>query len=155
MTAPKPDDAVAHPNVIHALIRKRGEIAGRIEHLQDELRAAVIDLDAIDASIHIFDATIELEDIRTRPVPAPHGAFRGEVTRIVFQTLKNAKMPLTTADVAKRVMAERGLDTANARLLKLVSKRVGACLRHWEKRKTVKAEWGPDRLKLWELVRGV
>jgi hypothetical protein len=34
---------------------KRAEIAGKIEHLQDQLRQLVIDLDHIDASIHIFN----------------------------------------------------------------------------------------------------
>jgi hypothetical protein len=37
----------------------------------------VIDLDHIDASNHIFDPSIELEEIKARPVPAPYHAFRG------------------------------------------------------------------------------
>jgi len=41
------------------LIAKRAELAGEIEHTQDQLRQLVIDLDHIDASIHIFDPTIE------------------------------------------------------------------------------------------------
>jgi hypothetical protein len=31
------------------------EIAGQIEHIQDKLRRLVIDLDPINAAIHIFD----------------------------------------------------------------------------------------------------
>ena len=37
----------------------------------------------------------------------------------MLTTLRNAKKPLTTVDIAQRVMAERGLDTANQKLLKL------------------------------------
>jgi hypothetical protein len=45
----------------------------------------------------------------------------------VVTALRNAKKPLTTQDIAMRVMAERGLDTANVRLLKTMTKRAGAC----------------------------
>jgi hypothetical protein len=138
------------PNVLHALIRKRAEIAGKIEHLQDQMRAAVIDLDNIDASIHIFDPSIKLE--KSRIVPPRHQAFRGEVSRIVFTTLRNAKIKLRTADVAARVMAERGLDTSNVRLRKLISNRVGSCMRLWEKKGLIRGEFGPDRLKYWEIA---
>jgi len=48
------------------LIAKRAELAGEIEHTQDQLRQLVIDLDHIDASIHIFDPTIELVEIKAR-----------------------------------------------------------------------------------------
>jgi hypothetical protein len=142
-----------HPNVLHALIRKRSEIAGRIEHLQDEMRKAIADLDSIDASIHIFDPDLELTKIKPQPVPHRHQAFKGEVSRIVFATLRNAKIGLKTSDVAARVMAERGLDTANPRLRKLISGRVGSAMRHWEKKGLIRSERGADRLKYWEISR--
>jgi hypothetical protein len=112
----------------------------------------VIDLDHIDASIHIFDSSIELEEIKARPVPPKHHAFRGEVTCIVLATLRNAKKPLTTQDIAQRVMAERGLDTANVRLLKMMTKRTGACLRSWQKQGAVSRQPGPGQFMLCELV---
>ena len=140
-------------HTINGLIRKRAEIAGKIEHLQDQLRQLVIDLDHIDASIHIFDPSIELEEIKARPVPAPHHAFRGQVTRTVLTALRNAKKPLTTQDIAMRVMAERGLDTANVRLLKTMTKRAGACLRNLQKQGAVTRQPGPGQFMLWELAR--
>lgn len=144
---------MADPHVLTGLMAKRAEIAGRIEHLQDQLRQLVIDLDHIDASIHIFDPSIELEDIKARPVPAPYHAFRGQVTRIVLTTLKNAKKPLTTQDIAQRVMAERGLDTANVRLLKTMTKRAGACLRNLQQQGAVTRQPGPGQFMLWEIMR--
>lgn len=140
-------------HTIGALVRKRAEIAGRIEHLQDELRQSVIDLDNVDHTIHLFDPTIELQEIKSRPVPPRHQAFKGEVTRIVLATLRNSKRPLTTAEIAQRVMAERGLDTGNARLVKLMGKRTGACLRHWEKRGAASKRAGPDKFMLWALPK--
>lgn len=144
---------MAEPHVLTGLIAKRAEIAGQIEHTQDQLRQLVIDLDHIDAAIHIFDPSIELEEIKARPVPPKHHAFRGEVTRIVLTTLRNAKRPLTTQEIAQRVMAERGLDTANARLLKTMTKRTGACLRNWQKQGGVTRQPGPGQFMLWEIAR--
>ena len=100
---------------------------------------------------HLFDPSIELQVIRKRPVPPRHHAFKGEVTRIVLTTLRNAKRPLTTPELAQRVMAERGLDSANVRLLKLIMKRTGACLRHWQKRGVARSAAGPNGFKLWSL----
>ncbi|NJO33480.1 MAG: hypothetical protein HC869_10370 [Rhodospirillales bacterium] len=96
---------------------------------------------------------MELEEIKSRPVPPRHQAFKGEVTRIVLATLRNAKRPLTTAEIAQRVMAERGLDTGNARLVTLIGKRTGACLRHWEKRGAASKRPGPHQFMLWTLAR--
>ena len=144
---------MTEPHALTGLIAKRSEIAGQIEHTQDKLRQLVIDLDHIDASIHIFDPSIELEEIKARPVPPRHQAFKGEVTRIVLATLRNAKKPLTTADIAQRVMAERGLDTANLRLLKTMQKRTGACLRHWEHKGVASKQPGAGQFVLWKLTR--
>ena len=144
---------MADPHVLTGLISKRREIAGQIEHTQDQLRQLVIDLDHVDAAIHIFDPSIELEEIKSRPVPPRHQAFKGEVTRIVLATLRNAKRPLTTAEIAQRVMAERGLETNNAQLLKTIGKRTGACLRHWRVKGIVKSVDGPGRYNVWELAR--
>jgi hypothetical protein len=142
-----------YANTISGLVAKRAEIAGQIEHTQDALRQLVIDLDHIDSAIHIFDPSIELQEIKSRPVPPKHQAFKGEVTRIVLATLRNAKRPLTTADIAQRVMAERGLNTANARLLKTMQKRTGACLRHWQHKGVAAKKPGPGQFVLWELCR--
>src|SRR2546421_13058427 len=144
---------MADSHVLTGLMAKRAEVAGRIEHAQDQLRQLVIDLDHIDASIHIFDPSIELEAIKARPVPPKHHAFRGEVSRIVLATLRNAKKPLTTQDIAQRVMAERGLDTANVRLLKTMTKRAGAGLRALEKQGATLRQPGPGQLLLAELGR--
>jgi hypothetical protein len=144
---------MSEPHVISALVKKRAELAGRIEHLQDQLRQAVIDLDNVDHTIHLFDPTIELLEIKSRPVPPRHQAFKGEVTRIVLAALRNAKKPLTTAEIAQRVMAERGLDTANVRLTKTMQKRTGACLRHWQQRGLARKQPGPGQFVLWELAR--
>lgn len=140
------------PHVVTGLIAKRAELAGRIEHLQAKVRQATVELDHIEASIRIFQPDIDLGAIGSRPVPPIHHAFRGETSRFVLETIREAGRPIDTTSITERVMRERGLDRNDAALFKVMSKRVGACLRHWEKvRGAIKSMPGPGQVKLWEL----
>jgi hypothetical protein len=50
------------PHVVTGLIEKRREIAGRIEHLQTEMRQAVADLDHIEAALRIVKPDLDLDE---------------------------------------------------------------------------------------------
>jgi hypothetical protein len=50
--------------------------------------------------------------------------------------------------IARRVMAERGLDTANLRLLEAMTKRAGACLPHLHMQGAVSRRLGPGQFVL-------
>ena len=143
---------MAEPHVVTALIRKRGEIAGQLEHTQTQLRQLVIDLDNLDATLRLFKPDIDLEEIRPKPLPPRHHAFKGEVSRIVLSALRQSDKPLTTHDLAQHVMAERGLNTADKRLVKVIGKRVGACLRHHRNRGLMRSERGPGTHLCWVLT---
>ena len=117
-----PADA-EHPNVLHALTRKRAEIAGQIEHNQLQLRHLIAELDHIDAAIRIFNPAVDIEAIRAKPVPPRHAAFKGEVTRVVFMALREAADPLSSRDIALRLMRERGLNPDDRELSVIMVKR--------------------------------
>ncbi len=137
---------MAESHVVSALISKRAEIAGQIEHFQSTLRQLIIDLDNLDATIRLFKPDIDLEEIRPKP---RHQAYQGEVTRIVLETLRQSQKPLTAQEIAQHVMAARGLNTADKRLVRLIGKRVGACLRHNRERGVVRSEQSEDRRLMW------
>lgn len=136
----------ALPHVVTGLIAKRQEIAGQIESLQAKLRQATLDLDHVEASLRIFQPDIDIVSLGARKVPTAHHAFRGETTRKVLEALREAGRPIPTTTITERVMKERGLDRGDAGLFRLMSKRVGACLRHWEKaRAAIQSIVGPGR----------
>ena len=56
-------------HVISGLIRKRAEIAGQIESLQTQLRAAVVALDNVEATLRLFAPDIDLAAHGERKVP--------------------------------------------------------------------------------------
>jgi hypothetical protein len=138
-------------HTISGLIRKRAELAGQLEAAQNTVRRLIIDLDNIDAAIHIFNPDIVLEAIKPKPLPPKNQAFKGEVSRAVFGALRNSGRPMTAPELAQHVMAERGLDTSDKRLVKLIGKRVGACLRHHRTKGLVESEEGPGQFMLWDL----
>jgi hypothetical protein len=87
-------------------------------------------------------------------VPPAHHAFRGEVSRIVLEALRTAAGPLSTTEITRRVMAERGLDPNDLQLRLTMSRRVGACLNHWKRiRGAVRSMRGAGQVYVWEVVR--
>ncbi len=141
------------PNTVSTLLRKRSEIAGQIEHTQNVLRQLVIDLDHVDATLRIFSPNIDLENVKPKPMPPKHAAFRGEVNRIILEALRDAKEPLSAKAIAVRLMEGRGLRMDDPSTLRLMSKRVGAALRHYRGKGAVHSTEGADKLKVWSLTR--
>ena len=56
---------------ISALVRKRAELAGLIEHTRAELDRMTANLGHLDATLHLFDPEIRLDAIRPKADPAP------------------------------------------------------------------------------------
>ena len=144
---------MAEPHVVTALLRKRAEIAGQIEHTQTALRQLIIDLDNLDATLRLFVPDIDLDEIKPKPFPPRNSAVRGELSRIVLSALRQSRKPLTAQDIAQHVMAERGLNTSDTKLVRLIGKRVGACLRHQRAKGLVRSKPRPGQYQFWEIVR--
>ena len=136
------------------LTKKRAWLAGEIENTHVKLRQLVADLEALDATLKIFDPTITVEAIRPKAFrPPADWAKRGEMARIVLSILRMAAEPLTTRDVAYQLLIERALDKQDQRLLRLMSKRVGVALRCQRDMGRVQSVAGPGQFNLWELSR--
>lgn len=142
---------MSEPHVVSALVKKRTELTGQIEHTQTQLRQLIIDLDNLDATIRLFVPDIDLEDIKPKPMPPRHAAYKGEISRLVLTMLRQSEKPLTTKDLVLHVMAEKGLNTADKCTVRLMSKRVGACLRHWRTKGVINSDQGPGQYMLWQL----
>lgn len=139
---------MADTHVISALRGKRGELAGLVDGLQDQLRQAMIDLDHIDASLRLFDPDIELDEIKPKPLPPRHRAFKGQVTRAILAMLR-AEGPMDARAITLRLMAERELNLNDKGLQKAMHKRIGAALRNLRERQLATSEQSKSGLLLW------
>lgn len=99
---------------------KRSEIAGLVEGLQDRLREALINLDHIDQTILLFDPEADLAEVKAKPLPPRHVAFKGQVTRSILHMLRTTGEALDSKAITLRLMAERELNAADTKLLKTI-----------------------------------
>lgn len=139
-------------HVLGGLIAKRAEIAGRIETMQREMRTLVATIGHIDATIRTFDPSMALEDIMPK-LPPRFQAFKGEVSRILLDALRESKKPLPVFDLTLTVAAGRGINTDDKPFMIILRRRVDACLRNLRKRGTVRSSRPSGSLTLWEIAR--
>lgn len=138
-------------HAISALRSKRGELAGQIDALQDQLRQAMIDLDHVDCTLRLFDPDIELDEIRPKPLPPRHHAFKGQVTRAILAMLRT-EGAMDAKAITIRLMAERDLNLQDKTLQKAMTKRIGAALRNLRERTLVASQQGAGGLLVWSIA---
>lgn len=145
---------MAEPHVLTALVKKRAELAGDIENTQSKLRQLILDLEALDKTLLMFDPDYRIECIKPKAFRPPEDwSKRGQMTRIILGILRKAAEPLTSRDIAAQLIAERALDQNDDKLLRLMTKRCGVALRGMRDRGIALSETGPGQSVLWEMVR--
>lgn len=113
---------------VQGLLRKRAELAGAAATLRQQLDDKLSALDHIDATIRVFIPDIDLDDLPTRAAPPAMTGVRGEFQRFLLDALRKAEGPLTTHDLARLVMAERGMNANDRIAFKLIAGRTGNAL---------------------------
>jgi len=141
---------MTHEHVLSGLIAKRAELAGKIESMQREMRELVAAIGHVDASIRLFDPSVDLEDIKPK-LPPRFQAFKGEVARLILNALREAGKPLPVSDLTLIVAAGRGINPDDKPFMRVLARRVGACLRNLRKRGLVKMTRPAGSLGLWEI----
>lgn len=140
---------------LNGLIKKRSEIAGRIQALHDEAGRLIASLDHLDAAIRMFDPEIDFQDIPVKLLPPPNAAFRGEFQRSLLEMLRGVQRWQTTDELAVKVMVQRRMNETDRALRVLTRKRVGHALtRLRRKGVVVSRKAGKGALLAWKLTRG-
>ncbi|WP_024927480.1 MULTISPECIES: hypothetical protein [unclassified Mesorhizobium] len=62
-------------HVLSGLIAKRAELSGKMEHHQAQVRQLVMEIDALDQTLRLFDPDIDLAEIKPKPLPPRHAAY--------------------------------------------------------------------------------
>jgi hypothetical protein len=79
-----------------------------------------------------------------------HSARGDEMARFVLSTLRTANKPLTAREIGLRWAKDNGLDASDA-TVRILSKRVGSCLRNLQAKGLVTGAGEADEAKLWEV----
>jgi hypothetical protein len=137
------------PNTVSGLMEKRRQLRAELKAAEKAARNIRIDLDHLDAAIRLFT-----EDAPRR-LPSRSVAFRagrGEVIRHVLRSLREAKGPLTSIEIAEGFMKARGMEASDETAV-LIRKRIGACLNSLKHQGTVRGVPLEGLYKGWELAK--
>lgn len=143
---------MADLHVVSALRDKRAQLAGQIDALQDQLREAMIAVDHVDSTLRLFVPDIDLDEIKPKPLPPRHHAFKGQVTRSILAMLRK-EGPMDAKAITLRLMAERELNLNDKVLVKAMQKRIGAALRNLRERTLTTSSEGHGGFLLWQIAR--
>lgn len=136
-----------------ALSRKRAELAGLIEARADELDQLRADLVHLDAAIRIMCPDAEPELIRPKR-PSRKGCDwfgRQELPRLVLGSLRRAEQPLSCVEIARVVMASKGIDAGDHTALRRITGMVKGALYRREGRMVERVAVG-QRRKGWRII---
>jgi len=100
---------MAEPHVISALVKKRGEILGEIQHFESLIRDYKTNLSSIDATIHIFDSNYDLRTIKSKRVQRNRYFETGEAKVLILDLLRKSNEPIRTDELANSIASSKGL----------------------------------------------
>ena len=120
---------MAELHVIAALRDKRSELAGMVMGLERQLAEHRASLTHVDATMRLFDPQLRPEDIRPRQQRTRGAWFRpGECLRLIYDVLRDAPEPMTTRELAARIMAVKSIVVGDGRQRELIEKTILASL---------------------------
>lgn len=102
---------MAESHVISALVDKRSELAGLIQHYQQEINRLSGDLEHIDAAIKLFNPEYDLRTISAKAHRERNKYFKpGELGRLILDILRNSQKPMTSRQIACAVLYAKSLE---------------------------------------------
>jgi len=133
-------------HTISGLLKKRADLFNEAERLRDRMAEIRNDIGAIDRVLGSLGYKGDLD--AAMPRQKRHVLFaRGELTRAVLAELRDAEEPMTTRQIAEALVALRGDDLRDRKMLADLTKRVGKALRQIP---TVKSKNGNE--VVWKLA---
>jgi len=101
---------MADTHVISALVDKRARIDGEIHMRRFQIMRLEIELAHLDAVIKMFQPNYDIGKIATKRTieRSKTGTARGSGTREALKVLREATEPLTTKEIARRILKGRG-----------------------------------------------
>ena len=116
---------MAELHVISALRDKRSELAGIVSQLQQQLTEHRASLAHLDATMLLFDPDVRPEEIRPRQQRSRSSWFRpGECLRLIYDVLRDTPQPVTTRELAERIMRVKAIPGDDDRRRELIQKTI-------------------------------
>lgn len=126
----------AYEHTITGLLTKRADLFNEAERIRDRLAEIRNDVTALDRVLGSLGYSGDLNAAMPRQKQERlFGA--GELTRAIFEVLRNATEPMATRDIAREIIAVNEQDARDRKLLTEVTRRVSKALRVQAQRSAV------------------
>lgn len=123
---------MAELHVVSALVEKRSEISGQIAELEKRINRHQADLVHIDAVLRMYGKA-DPEAIRAKDISRRSDWFRpGECRNLVYDLLRDAEAPVLTRTIAEHIMAAKGIDQSDARVVEQIKRSLRETLRRMD-----------------------
>ena len=135
-------------HTVSGLIRKRAELFGEAERIRDRLAEIRNDIGALDRTLGVLGHVGNLDD--AMPRQKRQVLFgQGELTQNLLRELRDADGPLTSRELAQGILALRGDDVRDRRLISEVTRRVSKALRAHREEGRVRSSTDSSGNLLW------
>ena len=141
----------AYTNTISGLLRKRAELMGDAQGLREQLAHVGNDIEALDRTLIALGYQGDLKGVQPRGNRIVFFA-RDELRRFLLDELRNASGPLSSRDLAEKIIGLEGKDPRDRRLRNDIVKRVGKSLKLIRSQGLAESKKGPSGLA-WTNVR--
>jgi len=144
---------MAESHVVTALVAKRAEMAGLIDHHKKEMTRLAGDLAHLDVTLKLFSPEIDLRTLRAKEHRTRSSFFRPrECQRMVLDVFREAKgAALSSRQIGEALVARKGLEPTTALIERLRKNAIGV-VRHLERSGTLIAAGHDGRGATWRVA---
>lgn len=121
---------MAEPHVISALVKKRAELSGDIEHYEQIIKEYKENLLTIDKTIGIFDENYNISSIKTKRTYRGRYFKNGEAKVATLDILRGSDKPLQTDEIADIIAKDKGMEFDSTNDFKNFQKSVSTALKN-------------------------
>ncbi len=149
MTAPRPARTDTFEHTISGLLKKRADSFNEAERIRDRLAEIKNDIGAIDRVLGALGYAGDLD--AAMPRQKREVLFgRGELSRAIYDELREENAPLSSRDIARSIVALRGEDARDRKYLSDLTKRVSKALRSMLKDGNIHAVTDARGNRVWQ-----
>lgn len=128
-------------HVVSQLISKKEELSGELKFYKTKIQQLEEVIQGIDISIKVFDPDFDIKNIKAKRYTGNQHYFnRGESHVMILDTLRKAKVPMTTNEITLELMKKKKLDHEDQDLVRNIQKSLCGTLKKQAANKTIQAK---------------
>lgn len=138
-----PKAEIANKQALYALEQLHAELAGKLKESKKETARIAADMKKVEAVMKLFDPDYSLRGIAVRRRRKNPWFKRGTLFRAAVDAMRDAQGPLTTRQIAERMLQAKGIPNPSEDDLRDLSNSVQASLRFQKDKKVQIVDRGP------------